>query len=209
MHPLNADLLLRAYASGIFPMARSRNELRLYWIDPEQRGILPLDGFHVPRSLRRTLKSERFEIRCDSAFETVMRACAEPTPERPESWINERIVGLFVELHGLGLAHSVEVWEDGRLAGGLYGLALGGAFFGESMFSRRTDASKAALVHLVARLRHGGFCLLDTQFVTEHLRQFGAVEIPREQYHARLAAALEQPARFDPSPAVPWELALA
>jgi leucyl/phenylalanyl-tRNA--protein transferase len=209
MHPLNADLLLRAYASGIFPMARSRDELRLYWIDPEQRGILPLDGFHVPRSLRRTLKSERFEIRCDSAFETVMRACAEPTPERPESWINERIVGLFVELHGLGLAHSVEVWEDGRLAGGLYGLALGGAFFGESMFSRRTDASKAALVHLVARLRHGGFRLLDTQFVTEHLRQFGAVEIPREQYHARLAAALEQPARFDPSPAVPWELALA
>jgi leucyl/phenylalanyl-tRNA--protein transferase len=208
MHPLNADLLLRAYASGIFPMARSRDELRLYWIDPEQRGILPLDGFHVPRSLRRALRSERFEIRCDTAFETVMRACAEPTPERPESWINERIVGLFVELHGLGLAHSVEAWEDGRLAGGLYGLALGGAFFGESMFSRRTDASKAALVHLVARLRHGGFRLLDTQFVTEHLRQFGAVEIPREQYRARLAAALEQPARFDPSPAVPWELAL-
>jgi leucyl/phenylalanyl-tRNA--protein transferase len=189
-------------------MARSRDELRLYWIDPEQRGILPLDGFHVPRSLRRALRSERFEIRCDTAFETVMRACAEPTPERPESWINERIVGLFVELHGLGLAHSVEAWEDGRLAGGLYGLALGGAFFGESMFSRRTDASKAALVHLVARLRHGGFRLLDTQFVTEHLRQFGAVEIPREQYRARLAAALEQPARFDPSPAVPWELAL-
>lgn len=209
MGPLNADLLLRAYASGIFPMARSRDEQRLYWIDPERRGILPLDGFHVSRSLRRTLKSARFEIRCDTAFEAVMRACAEPTPERQESWINDRIVELFVELHGLGLAHSVEAWEDGRLAGGLYGLALGGAFFGESMFSRSTDASKAALVHLVARLRHGGFVLLDTQFVTDHLRQFGAVEIPRDQYRSSLAAALDLPARFDPDAPVAWELALS
>lgn len=208
MHPLNADLLLRAYASGIFPMARSRDERRLYWIDPEQRGILPLETFHVPRSLRRTLRSGHFNIRWDTAFETVMRACAEPTPERPESWINERIVELFVELRGLGLAHSVEVWEGDRLAGGLYGLALGGAFFGESMFSRRTDASKVALVHLVARLRHGGFTLLDTQFVTDHLKQFGAVEIPREQYRSRLAEALELPARLDPDADIPWELAL-
>ncbi|ARJ65752.1 leucyl/phenylalanyl-tRNA--protein transferase [Magnetospirillum sp. ME-1] len=208
MRPLTSDLLLRAYASGIFPMARSRDENRLYWIDPEQRGILPLDAFHIPRSLRRTLRSGRFEFCCDTAFETVVRACGEPTPDRPETWINEEIVRLFVELFGLGLAHSVEVRLDGELVGGLYGLALGGAFFGESMFSRRTDASKAALVHLVARLRHGGFRLLDTQFVTDHLKQFGAVEIPRADYQKRLAEALDEPARFDRDAMVPWELAL-
>ncbi|WP_096701788.1 leucyl/phenylalanyl-tRNA--protein transferase [Magnetospirillum sp. 15-1] len=208
MRPLTSDLLLRAYASGIFPMARSRDENRLYWIDPERRGILPLDAFHIPKSLRKPLRGGRFEIRCDTAFETVMRACGEATADRPETWINDQIVRLFVELFELGLAHSVETWRDGELVGGLYGLALGGAFFGESMFSRRTDASKVALVHLVARLRHGGFRLLDTQFVTDHLKQFGAREIPRAEYQERLADALDEQARFDRDGSIPWELAL-
>lgn len=208
MRPLTSDLLLRAYASGIFPMARSRDENRLYWIDPERRGILPLDAFHIPRSLRKTLRNEAFEIRCDTAFETVMRACGEATADRPDTWINDQIVRLFVELFELGLAHSVEVWQDGELAGGLYGLALGGAFFGESMFSRRTDASKVALVHLVARLRHGGFRLLDTQFVTDHLKQFGTREIPRAEYQERLADALDERAWFNRDSVIPWELAI-
>ncbi|BAE51544.1 leucyl/phenylalanyl-tRNA--protein transferase [Paramagnetospirillum magneticum] len=208
MRPLTADLLLRAYASGVFPMARSRDENRLYWVDPEQRGILPLEAFHVPKSLRRTLRSERFDIRCDTAFEAVMRACGEATADRPETWINEQIIRLFVELFELGLGHSVEVWQDGELVGGLYGLALGAAFFGESMFSRRTDASKVALVHLVARLRHGGFRLLDTQFVTEHLKQFGAQEISRAAYQDRLADALAETAWFDRNATVAWEVAL-
>lgn len=208
MRPLTSDLLLRAYASGIFPMARSRDDNRLYWIDPEQRGILPLDALHIPRSLRRTLRNGAFEIRCDTAFETVMRACGEATADRPDTWINDQIVRLFVELFELGLAHSVEVWQDGELVGGLYGLALGGAFFGESMFSRRTDASKVALVHLVARLRHGGFRLLDTQFVTDHLKQFGTREIPRAEYQERLADALDERAWFNRDSVIPWELAI-
>jgi leucyl/phenylalanyl-tRNA--protein transferase len=207
MRPLTSDMLLRAYASGIFPMARNRDESRLYWIDPEQRGILPLDAFHVPKTLRKTLRSGRFEIRCDTAFEAVIRACGEATADRPETWINDQIIGLFVELFHLGLAHSVEAWQDGELVGGLYGLSLGGAFFGESMFSRRTDASKVVLVHLVARLRQGGFRLLDTQFVTDHLKQFGAQEIPRAEYHRRLGDALDEPARFEPNGQIPWELA--
>jgi len=208
MRPLTSDLLLRAYASGIFPMARSRDENRLYWIDPERRGILPLDAFHIPRSLRKTLRSGRFEIRCDTAFEAVMRACGEATADRPETWINEQIIDLFLELSELGLAHSVEAWRDGELAGGLYGLALGGAFFGESMFSRRTDASKVVLVHLAARLRHGGFRLLDTQFVTDHLKQFGTREIPRAEYQERLADALDERAWFNRDSVIPWELAI-
>lgn len=208
MRPLTSDLLLRAYASGIFPMARDRNDPRLYWIDPEQRGILPLDGFHVPKRLARTLRREPFDIRCDTAFEAVMRACAEAAPDRPDTWINEGIVSLFVELFRVGLAHSVEAWQDGRLVGGLYGLALGSAFFGESMFSRETDASKVVLVHLVARLKRGGFSLLDTQFVTDHLRQFGAIEIPRRDYQTRLTAALDEHAIFDRSPGIGWEAAL-
>ena len=209
MRPLTSDLLLRAYASGIFPMARSHDENRLYWIDPERRGVLPLDAFHIPKSLRKTLRSAGFEIRCDTAFETVMRACGEATADRPETWINEEIVRLFVELFDLGLAHSVEVWQGEELVGGLYGLALGAAFFGESMFSRRTDSSKVALVHLVARLRHGGFRLLDTQFVTEHLKQFGAVEISRAEYQERLAEALDEQAWFDRHSHIAWETALA
>ncbi len=208
MRPLTSDLLLRAYASGIFPMARSRDENRLYWIDPERRGILPLDALHIPRSLRKTLRNGPFEIHCDTAFETVMRACGEATADRPDTWINDEIVRLFVELFELGLAHSVEVRQDGELVGGLYGLALGGAFFGESMFSRRTDASKVALVHLVARLRHGGFRLLDTQFVTDHLKQFGTREIPRAEYQERLADALDERAWFNRDSAIPWELAI-
>jgi leucyl/phenylalanyl-tRNA--protein transferase len=208
MRPLTSDLLLRAYAMGIFPMARSRDDPRLYWIDPEQRGILPLDHFHVPRSLVKTLRRAPFEIRLDTAFEAVMRACAEPTPERPDSWINDEIVALFVELSRLGVAHSVETWRDGDLVGGLYGLGLGAAFFGESMFSRVADASKVALVHLVARLKASGYQLLDTQFVTEHLARFGAVEIPRHDYLRRLGRALDLPVVFDRGE-VAWEQALA
>ncbi|SEH34879.1 leucyl/phenylalanyl-tRNA--protein transferase [Magnetospirillum fulvum] len=209
MRALTADLLLHAYAAGIFPMARSRTDPRLYWVDPELRGILPLDGFRVSHRLRRTLRRGEVEIRCDSAFEAVMRACGEATSDRPETWINDSIIRLFVDLHERGLAHSVEAWQGEALVGGLYGLALGGAFFGESMFSRRTDASKVALVHLVARLKAGGFRLLDTQFVTAHLSQFGAIEIPRQDYRRRLSDALHCPAQFDPSPGLGWEAALA
>jgi leucyl/phenylalanyl-tRNA--protein transferase len=196
MTQLTPELLLNAYAVGIFPMAEARNDPELYWIDPERRGILPLDGFHVPRSLRRTVNRETFEIRIDSAFRAVVAGCAAPAPDRPESWINDEIQAVYGALFDGGHAHSVECWQDGRLAGGLYGVALGGAFFGESMFSRVEDASKVALVHLVARMRLGGFRLLDTQFVTAHLARFGAIEIPREDYRRRLRAALRVRAHF-------------
>lgn len=208
MRPLTSDLLLRAYAMGIFPMARSRTDQRLYWIDPDQRGILPLDAFHLPRSLRKTLRRGVFDIRIDTAFEQVMQNCAEATGDRPDTWINDEIVRLFVELHHLGMAHSVETWREDRLVGGLYGLSLGSAFFGESMFSRETDASKVALVDLVARLKRAGYRLLDTQFVTDHLSRFGAREIPRHQYLKLLAAAVDVPAVFPRGP-VKWEEALA
>ena len=191
MIALTPELLLRAYAAGIFPMAETADDPEVFWVDPEQRGILPLDGFHLPRRLARTLRQDIFEVRCDAAFEAVVRGCAEPTPERPKTWINEEIVRLYAALHRLGFAHSVEAWRDGELVGGLYGVALGAAFFGESMYSRVTDASKVALAQLVARLRLGGFRLLDTQFVTDHLEQFGAVEISRAQYHRRLSAAIQ------------------
>lgn len=208
MLPLTPEILLRAYATGIFPMARNRQDRKLYWIDPDQRGVIPLDGFHVSKSLRRTLRRGVFEVRVDTAFQAVMRKCAEPTPERPDTWINEEIVRLFVELHDLGMAHSVETWAGAELVGGLYGLSLGAAFFGESMFSRATDASKVAMVHLVARLKAGGYELLDTQFVTEHLQRFGAVEVPRHDYLRRLARAVDKRAVFQPQVAVPWERAL-
>jgi leucyl/phenylalanyl-tRNA--protein transferase len=181
---------------GVFPMARHRHDGRLFWIDPEVRGVLPLDRFHVPRSLKKAIKKNNFTLRCDTAFERVMRLCAEPTEERPDTWINDEITRLFVELHRLGVAHSVECWSDGELVGGLYGLSLGSAFFGESMFSRATNASKIALVHLVARLKKGGYSLLDTQFVTEHLAQFGAIEIPRRDYLRLLGEALDKHAVF-------------
>ncbi|GAB3449573.1 leucyl/phenylalanyl-tRNA--protein transferase [Insolitispirillum peregrinum] len=190
MLTLTPDILLRAYACGVFPMAQSRDDPRLYWIDPPERGVLPLDGFHASRSLLKTVRQELFEVRIDSDFAGVLAGCAEATEDRPDTWINEQIIRLFTHLHGVGLAHSVECWQDGALVGGLYGLALGGAFFGESMFSRRTDASKVALCHLIARLRHGGFTLLDTQFVTEHLTRFGAIEIPKRAYLNKLNAAL-------------------
>jgi leucyl/phenylalanyl-tRNA--protein transferase len=196
MVTLTPELLLQAYAAGIFPMAESATERELFWVDPVRRGILPLDRFHVPSRLRRTVRSGRFVIRCNSAFEAVMRGCAESTSDRPQTWINDEIIALYTALFRRGVAHCVECWADGVLAGGLYGVQLGAAFFGESMFSRVTDASKVALVHLVARLRHGGFQLLDTQFVTEHLQRFGAIEIPRREYHARLAAALRNEAHF-------------
>ena len=193
---LTPDVLLRAYAIGIFPMAEGREHADLHWIDPELRGVLPLDGFHVPRRLRRRLRRGDFEVRCDSAFPEVIRACAEPSASRRDTWINATIEKLYNDLFTAGFAHSVECWREGRLAGGLYGVSLGAAFFGESMFSREPEASKVALVHLAMRLRKGGFLLLDTQFVTEHLRQFGAIELDREHYRSRLAKAITTPAEF-------------
>jgi leucyl/phenylalanyl-tRNA--protein transferase len=187
------DLLLRAYASGVFPMADSADAPDIFWIDPDRRGILPLDGLRVPRRLARAFRSGAIEIRTDTAFAEVVDACA----DRPETWINPEIRALYVDLHRSRHARSVEIWADGRLVGGLYGVVLGGAFFGESMFSRARDASKFALIALVARLRAGGFTLLDTQFVTDHLTSLGAIEISRAEYRRRLAAALPRPARFD------------
>ena len=200
MSVLTPDLLLRAYAAGIFPMAEAADDPEVFWVDPEQRGILPIEGFHLPRRLRRRLRQDAFELRCDSAFEAVVRGCAEPRIDRPKTWINEEIVQLYGSLYRSGFAHSVEAWRESELVGGLYGVALGGAFFGESMFSRVSDASKVALAHLVARLKLGGFRLLDTQFVTEHLPQFGAIEISRGQYHRRLAQALTVKAYFPREP---------
>jgi leucyl/phenylalanyl-tRNA--protein transferase len=190
------DLMLRAYRAGLFPMAETRRGDRLYWLDPEQRGILPLDGFHVPRRLLRTTLSGDFVVRADTAFASVIAGCAEAAEGREDTWINRDIERLFTELHREGHAHSLETYRDGILVGGLYGVALGGAFFGESMFSRVRDASKVALVHLVARLRHGGFLLLDTQFVTLHLAQFGAHEVPRARYKSLLERAVAAPARW-------------
>jgi leucyl/phenylalanyl-tRNA--protein transferase len=175
-------------------MAETRDGFRLYWLDPEMRGVLPLDRFHLPRRLARTVLAGRYHVTTDTAFEVVIAACAESGPRRAETWINPTIERLFIALHGLGHAHSVECWDGGELVGGLYGLAIGGAFFGESMFSRARDASKVALVHLVARLRLGGFTLLDTQFVTTHLAQFGTQEVPRAAYRRSLTEAIDAPA---------------
>lgn len=194
------ELLLRAYRAGLFPMAETRHGDRLFWLDPELRGVLPLRGFHLPRRLRRTALSTRFTITADQAFPAVIAGCAETGEGRDDTWINGDIEALFTALFRQGHAHSVECWCDGVLAGGLYGVALGGAFFGESMFSRVRDASKVALVHLVARLRLGGFGLLDTQFVTTHLAQFGAHEIPRGQYRGLLDRAAALNAVFEPAP---------
>ncbi len=196
MADLTADILLRAYAAGIFPMAESAEDPTLFWVDPEERGILPLDQFRLSRRLQRRLRRGEFEVRCDTAFEDVLMNCAKKTSSRPTTWINAEIAQLYVGLMRMGHAHSVEAWQDGKLAGGLYGVTLGGAFFGESMFSTVTDASKIALAHLVARLRRSGFTLLDAQFVTDHLRQFGAIEISRDEYLSRLAQALEVKTSF-------------
>jgi leucyl/phenylalanyl-tRNA---protein transferase len=190
-------LLLQAYASGVFPMAEAADSDDLFWVDPQRRGVLPLDALHVSRRLARSFLSRPFDIRIDADFAGVLDGCA----ARPETWINGAIRQLYLDLHRLGHAHSVEVWHEGALAGGLYGVAVGAAFFGESMFSRRHDASKFALIALVARLRAGGFRLLDTQFVTDHLASLGAVEIGRAAYHRQLEAAVSRPARFRALPA--------
>ncbi len=187
---LTPDLLLRTYRLGLFPMAETRNAATLHFLDPEARGVLPLDGFHLPRRLARTLRNTNLTITADRDFAGVIAACAASRPNRPETWINGEIERLFRELHEYGYTHSIEAWQDGVLVGGLYGLAIGGAFFGESMVSFARDASKLALVHLVVRLRLGGFSLLDTQFLTDHLARFGAMEIPRAQYHDLLADAV-------------------
>jgi leucyl/phenylalanyl-tRNA---protein transferase len=187
---LTSELLLKAYAFGVFPMAKSRDDRNVFWVQPKLRGIIPLESFHVSHSLRKTLRRQVFEVTINRAFGGVMAGCAETTPNRPDTWINDQILRLFTELHQAGVAHSVEVWRNGKLAGGLYGLAMGSAFFGESMFSRETDASKVALVHLVARLIEGNYRLLDTQFLTDHLAHFGTVEIPRTEYLERLRSAI-------------------
>lgn len=198
MEPLDLtpDMLLRAYAIGVFPMAEDREDQDLFWIDPRMRGVLPLQSMHVPRRLKRTLRSGRFHITFNHRFEEVMEGCAEETEGRPRTWINDKILTLYTSLYRMNHAHSVEVWEGVELVGGLYGVSLGKAFFGESMFSRSRDASKVGLVHLAARLVRGGFTLLDTQFVTRHLERFGVVEIPRAEYRTLLAEAIEGTADF-------------
>lgn len=190
---ITPDLLLRAYSIGLFPMADSADDPELFWVEPELRGIIPLDDFHISKSLAKTIKRAPFDIRYDTAFEDVMKGCAAPAPDRPTTWINAKILSLYATLHKMGHAHSVEAWDGDELVGGLYGVSLGSAFFGESMFSRRTDASKICLVHLVERLRKRGFKLLDTQFTTEHLKSFGAVDVPKARYEKMLARAIASP----------------
>lgn len=192
---LTPELLLYTYSQGIFPMGHDDGEI--YWYDPDPRAIIPLDDrFHVPRSLARRIRQGGFAVRVDTAFRAVITACAEPDQNREQTWITSAILDVYCELHELGYAHSVETWIDGELVGGLYGVAIGGLFAGESMFSHATDSSKIALVHLVERLRAGGFTLLDTQFMTEHLRRFGTVEIPRTEYQLRLKQAVKKYSTF-------------
>ena len=193
---ITPEVLLKAYACGIFPMAESADDPALYWIEPQARGILPLDRVHVPKRLARTIRAQHFEMRVDTDFHGVISGCAASRPGRRSTWINGRIRHLYGALFERGHCHTVEAWRDGRLVGGLYGVELGGAFFGESMFSTETDASKIALVYLVARLVRGGFSLLDTQFVTDHLRQFGTIELGKSEFHRALEAALRQDVDF-------------
>jgi leucyl/phenylalanyl-tRNA--protein transferase len=200
--PITPQLLLRAYAAGIFPMAESADDPGLFWLEPKQRGVLPLDGFCVPRRLARTVRADLFTVMVDRDFDAVIEGCAASADDRPTTWINARIRSLYGDLFHMGHCHTVEVRDGaGTLVGGLYGVRLGGAFFGESMFHTARDASKVALVHLVARLKAGGFTLLDTQFVTPHLAQFGAIELGRSVYRRKLEAALGLPARWDALPA--------
>ena len=198
---ITPEVLLRAYACGIFPMAESADDPTLFWVEPEQRGIIPLDGFRVSSRLARTVRSDAFRVTVNTAFNQTIDGCAAPQAGREETWINRRIRELYTALHRIGHCHSVEVWREDDLVGGLYGVSLGGAFFGESMFHRARDASKVALVHLVARLIAGGFTLLDTQFVTEHLRSLGAVEVPRRRYRSLLDEATAHDADFFALPA--------
>jgi len=199
--PVTPEIVLRAYMHGIFPMAHSRTDPQLEWFDPIRRGVLPLDGFHLPKRLRRTVRQGKFEVTIDHDFSGTIEACAAEAADRKSTWISDRIIELYTELHRMGHAHSVETRINGELVGGLYGLSIAGAFFGESMFSRVTDASKVALVHLVARLRFGGYALLDCQFQTEHLARFGTIEIPRLAYRRQLAAALKVRGNFRAAPA--------
>lgn len=191
---ITPEILLRAYSIGLFPMAESADDPEIFWVEPDVRGVLPLDGrFHISKSLRKTIKQRPFDIRFNSDFDAVITACAQETSDRPSTWINETIRTLYSALHRMGHAHSVEAWDGDELVGGLYGVSLGSAFFGESMFSRRTDASKICLVHLVEHLRQKHFTLLDTQFTTEHLKTFGAIDVPKADYALLLAAAMESP----------------
>lgn len=222
MTEITPDLVLRAYTIGYFPMAEHRGDNDLFWVCPDTRGVIPLDQVHIPRKLRSALRDDVYTVTCNNDFRGVMMGCAEAKPKRHDTWISPRIMELFCELHNMGFAHSIEVWKTGngeqgtgngknsgllsvpcppspvprQLVGGLYGVALGGAFFGESMFSRETDTSKIALMHLIARLRHSKFTLLDTQFITKHLQQFGAIEISKDDYIEKLESALQVPAQF-------------
>ncbi len=190
---LTPEILLRAYSIGLFPMAESADDPDIFWVEPELRGILPLDSFHVSKSLAKAVRQKPFDIRYDTAFDAVVDKCAESAEDRPSTWINETIKSLYGALHRIGHAHSVEAWEGEELVGGLYGVSLGSAFFGESMFSRRSNASKICLVHLVERLKERGFTLLDTQFTTEHLMNFGAIDVPKDQYARLLERAVTGP----------------
>ncbi len=196
MIAIEPELVLKAYAAGVFPMSESRDDDRIFWVDPDKRAIFPLHTFHAPKRLKRTVRSNHFDVQIDQCFADVISACAEPSRSDAGTWINHGIQDLFTELHHMGYVHSIEVMRDGQLVGGLYGLALGGAFFGESMFSLERDASKVALVHLVGRLKLGGFSLLDAQFITDHLKQFGALEVEREEYQQLLSNAMAQSADF-------------
>lgn len=197
---ITPQVLLKAYACGIFPMAESADDPAIYWVEPEMRGIIPLNRFHISRSLQKVIRSERFDIRYDTDFNGVIDGCAAPAKGRRKTWINAQIRDLYGELFRVGHCHTVEAWENDRLVGGLYGVRLGRAFFGESMFHTARDASKVALVHLVSRLKRGGFTLLDTQFVTDHLRRFGAIEVDRKRYHTLLENALDGFGSFDQLP---------
>jgi leucyl/phenylalanyl-tRNA--protein transferase len=191
MSTITPQILLKAYAAGIFPMAESADDNSLYWIDPEQRGVFPFEAFHVSRRLQRTVRAQPFDVRINTSFDEMLDGCSKSRPGRTTTWINARIRALYGQLFRMGFCHTVECWKDGKLVGGLYGVHIGGAFFGESMFSLESDASKVALVYLVARLKAGGFTLLDTQFITPHLETMGAQEVDRDVYHERLEMALE------------------
>lgn len=198
-HAITPEILLRAYAAGMFPMAESADDPDVFWVQPRIRGIIPLDAFHVSRSLAKRIRQAPYDIRVNTAFDQVMELCAESTEIRPTTWINPLILTLYRELHRMGYTHSVEAWEGDQLIGGLYGVSLGSAFFGESMFSRRADASKICLVHLVDRLRARRFTLLDTQFTTDHLKTFGAIDVPRRDYEKLLEKAMQsEDIDFDP-----------
>lgn len=211
MSTITPQILLRAYAAGIFPMAESAEDNALYWVEPEERGVIPLNGLNVSHSLKKSVRRRLFEVRVDHDFAAVISACAERTPERASTWINSRIQSLYNQLHRMGSCHSVECWQDGQLVGGLYGVRIGAIFFGESMFSRVTDASKVALVHLVARLNYGGFKLLDAQFINPHLERLGAVTLPRADYQKMMEPLLGRDANFfaftqdtDPDTVLRW-----